>query len=74
MKRWAGSRFTAPILLDEETAVGQRYGVHGIPRLFIVDQAGQILYDHSGYGGGLERNLRLILDGLLAPARLNDHG
>ena len=66
-RTWAGKRFTAPILLDQDKRVGARYHVRGIPRLFIVDQAGELAYAHDGYGGGLERNLTLILDELLAP-------
>ena len=65
VRRWSGRRLTAPILLDEDARVGQTYGVTGIPRLFIVDQAGRIVYAHAGYGGGLERNLKLILETLL---------
>jgi hypothetical protein len=49
------------------------YGVQGIPRLFIVDQEGKLVYAHEGYGGGLERNLSLILEELLSPAAA-DHG
>lgn len=66
VRQWAGTRFTAPILLDEDTQVGRLYHISSIPRLFIVNQDGQLVYEHSGYGGGLERNLTLILDELLA--------
>ena len=62
---WAQKRFTAPILLDQEERVGRRYQVTGIPRLFILDQEGRLIYAHEGYGGGLERNLTLILEELL---------
>jgi peroxiredoxin len=65
VRAWANNKFTAPILLDEGTAVASRYGVRGIPRLFIIDQEGKIVYAHEGYGGGLERNLSLILEELL---------
>ena len=73
IRPWVGRRFTAPMLLDADGTVGRRYRVQGIPRLFIVDTQGRIVYEHSGYGGGLERNLRLILDDLLPsqqPARV----
>jgi peroxiredoxin len=72
IRKWAGTRFTAPILLDEGGRVGQRYGVRGIPRLFIIDEDGNLVYAHAGYGGGLERNLTLILEQLLPGA--SDHG
>src|SRR3989338_2643647 len=57
VRTWVDGRFQAPILLDQDRRVAGRYGVGGIPRLFIVDQAGKILYARSGYGGGLERDL-----------------
>ena len=65
VRRWIKHRFTAPILLDQDGRVGQLYPGDGIPRLFIVDQTGHIIYAHEGYGGGLEHNLKLILEKLL---------
>ncbi|MBI3088477.1 MAG: TlpA family protein disulfide reductase [Candidatus Omnitrophica bacterium] len=65
VRRWAAGRFTAPILLDEHGDIGSRYHVSGIPRLFIVGPDGNLVYEHSGYGGGLEHNLHLILKDLL---------
>ena len=67
VRQWAERRFTAPILLDEGTRVGAQYGVHGIPRLFVIGTDGRLVYTHGGYGGGLERNLSLVLEELLAP-------
>ena len=67
VRQWAQRRFTAPILLDRDSHVGTQYDVQGIPKLVLVDQSGNILYEHEGYGGGLERNLKAILDKLLAP-------
>ena len=66
IRSWAGKRFTAPILLDTDMRVSQLYSVEGIPRTFVVDQSGRLAYQHSGYGGGMEHNLRMILDQLLA--------
>ena len=74
VRAWVNGRFQAPILLDQDTRVGWRYGVRGIPRLFVVDQAGQILYVRSGYGGGLERDLTSILTQLLAEHTAETHG
>ena len=65
IRAWAGQRFTAPILLDSAQTVGEQYRVRAIPRLFLVDQAGRIVYAHEGYGGGLEHSLSQILDQLL---------
>jgi len=74
VRAWVEGRFQAPILLDQDTRVGWRYGVRGIPRLFIVDQAGQIVYVRSGYGGGLERDLAAVLTQLLAEQPTAAHG
>ena len=73
IRPWAAKRFTAPILLDSDGRVGRLFNVTGIPRLFIIDQEGRIAYIHEGYGGGFERNLKLILDGeMLAPPSAPD--
>ena len=74
VRRWVHGRFTAPILLDQEQQAGRRYGVQGIPRLFILDRDGRIVYTHAGYGGGLERNVTLILEQLLVPVPAAVHG
>lgn len=68
VKQWAKQRFTAPILLDEAVRVGKSYGVSGVPHLVVIDRVGNIIYVHEGYGGGLERHLRQVLDSLLQPA------
>ncbi|PIQ83830.1 MAG: alkyl hydroperoxide reductase [Candidatus Omnitrophica bacterium CG11_big_fil_rev_8_21_14_0_20_63_9] len=67
VRAWLAGKFTAPVLLDARGLVGNQYGVEGIPQLFIIDQQGRIIFMHAGYGGGLERNLKLILDELLKP-------
>ena len=66
IRKWAEHRYTSLILIDEGGKVADRYGVEGIPRLFIADQAGRLVWAHQGYGGGLEHNLSLVLDELLA--------
>jgi thiol-disulfide isomerase/thioredoxin len=67
VRAWTGRKFTAAsILLDADGEVRRRYGVAGIPRLLILDGEGRIVYDHSGYRGGVERNLTLILKQLMA--------
>ena len=68
VRKWVERRFQAPILLDRDGQVGRLYGVRGIPKLFVIDQEGRFAFVHEGYGGGLERNLKLILDELLASA------
>ena len=73
VRRWAKQRFTSPILLDENSRVGHGYGVRGMPRLVIVDQRGRVVYEHEGYGGGLEVNLSRILDSLLTEEPAPSH-
>ena len=68
IRRWAGRHYTAPILLDAQDTVRRSYGVRGIPQMFIIDPEGRIVYAHSGYGGGLEQGLRLIIKELLIPS------
>jgi peroxiredoxin len=69
VRHWAERRFTATILLDPDHSVARLYGVSGIPRLVIIDQEGRILYDKSGYRGGLEQNLTILLNELLGDLR-----
>ena len=69
IRAWTQRRFTAPILLDADQQIGRRYEAYSLPHLVVVDQAGQVTYVHNGYRGGLEHNLKLILDGMLATNR-----
>ena len=74
IRAWAERRFAAPILLDRDGAVGRLYRLAGIPELFVVNQAGRIVYAHSGYRGGLEQSLMLILKELLGTSQGTTHG
>jgi len=44
---------------DASGSVGEAYGVHTIPHLFILDRDGRIAYEYSGYG---EDSLQEIVD------------
>jgi len=74
LRTWVKGRFTAPILLDDEGRVAALYGVTGLPTLIVVDRDGRIRYARSGYSGGLEQNLRRIMNDLLAAAPAEAHG
>ena len=68
VRAWLEKRYEASVvLLDRDGSVSNRYGVSGIPRLFVIDEYGRLVWSHQGYGGGLERNLSMILDQLLFP-------
>ena len=67
VRMWLEGRYeAAAVLMDHEGRVSGAYGVSGIPRLFIIDRDGRLVWTHQGYGGGLERNLTMILDQLLS--------
>lgn len=72
IEKWAGKRFSAPILMDQDASVARSYQVQGLPTLFIINQAGSILYVRSGYRGALERQLTLLLNDLLADGQTPD--
>ena len=69
IRRFVERRFTAPILLDPDGHLEALYGVQSLPRLFVIDPAGRLIYSHNGYGQGLEQDLAWIIDQLLAAAR-----
>lgn len=46
-----------PVLLDSEGAIGQLYGVSGIPQSYIIDKAGIIRAAHRGLAADLEKQL-----------------
>jgi len=66
IEEWMEDRFTATVLLDEDESVGRMFNLRGLPRLFVINQDGAMVYAHEGYGGGLEHNLELILEDLLS--------
>ena len=39
---------TFPLLLDEDSAVAEGWGVHGLPTTFVVDPQGRIVYRAIG--------------------------
>ena len=65
VRKHVGKRFTMPILLDQNMNIARRYGVVGIPCLFVIDAQGNLVYRRSGYRGQLEKQLGNALDGLL---------
>ena len=67
IRKWVKKRFVAPILVDPQMQVTALYQADALPKLFVINQQGQIVYVHEGYGGGLESSLKIILEKLLAP-------
>ncbi len=52
-----------PVLLDESGALGQAWGVRGVPASFVIDAEGRIAHVAVGYTTGLGLRARLWLAG-----------
>lgn len=46
------------VLLDPTNAVKELYGVRAMPTSFLIDQKGNIVYQHTGYKKGDEKRIR----------------
>ena len=53
--------FEVPTIVDEEGALGQSYGIRGVPALFFLDGTGNIRYASMGYTTWFGIRLRLWL-------------
>jgi len=53
------------VALDSDGAVGDRYGVEGIPTTVIIDKTGTVRRVHSGYSPSMKAGLKRDLDALL---------
>jgi thiol-disulfide isomerase/thioredoxin len=56
--------FRVPVVLDEDGAIGKRYGLRGVPAVFIVGPDDAIRFSTVGYTSELGLRLRLWLAGL----------
>ncbi len=54
--------YTFTTLFDEGKEVAMRYGVSGIPQVFIIDREGKIKWHARGYGPGKEVELRSAVE------------
>jgi peroxiredoxin len=50
-------KFSFITLFDENSEVQKLFNITFIPRLFLIDKNGEIIYDHTGYNRGDERYL-----------------
>ena len=55
---------TFKILYDDKTT-SDKYGVSGIPSLFVIDKNGNISFHHTGYSTFLSKELHYQIDYLL---------
>lgn len=54
-----------PVVVDEQGAIAQQYGVTGVPASFIVDQHGRIRFVEVGYTTEIGLRVRMWLAGVL---------
>jgi thiol-disulfide isomerase/thioredoxin len=64
---WESSRFTMEVGLGSPSDASN-YGVQGIPALFVIDQQGQIRYQHRGYSSHMDREITWVIEKLLGEA------
>jgi cytochrome c biogenesis protein CcmG, thiol:disulfide interchange protein DsbE len=60
--------YTFTTLVDEEREVTRKYGVSGIPQVYIIDREGKIKWGQRGYGSGMEARLRNAVESVLKGA------
>ncbi|OGW17660.1 MAG: thiol-disulfide oxidoreductase ResA, partial [Nitrospinae bacterium RIFCSPLOWO2_12_FULL_47_7] len=53
------------ILLDQQLAISNKYGIVSLPTTFLVDPEGKIIGVHSGADDWFDPEVQLFFDGLL---------
>jgi hypothetical protein len=53
--------FTLPVFPDPEGTIAARFGLRGVPAIFIVDAGGTVRYAMTGYTSELGLRVRLWL-------------
>lgn len=54
----------ATTMVDEDGSIAKRWGIHGVPALFVIDREGNIRYSTRGYTSFWGLKARLWLAGL----------
>jgi len=55
------NRFTFHTLFDPKKIVQKQFNVTNIPRTLIIDQEGNVIYDHTGYQRGDEKHYEEVI-------------
>ena len=64
VKRYLGEHgLDWPVVNDAEGTIGERYGVHGVPAVFVLNSEGDILFTSVGYSTEIGLRIRLWLAG-----------
>jgi len=59
-------KYSFAVLLDPEQSAMRNFGLTDVPGLFILDRTGKIVYSHSGYQPGDEKEIRANISEVLA--------
>ena len=62
-KYLAENKLSFPVLVDADSSISNRFGVHGVPTSFIIDADGNIAFTEVGYTTETGLRLRLWLAG-----------
>lgn len=62
-----GRTYSFNVLLDPNSDVARLYYAQTLPTTVIIDREGFIVYSHTGYRKGDEREVKEIIDALLSP-------
>ncbi len=62
-------KYPFTILMDDEKKVYDAFQVANCPQLFLLDKDGSIVYSHTGFTNGDEKQLMARLDALDAPEK-----
>jgi hypothetical protein len=56
--------FAARVVIDDESTLARRFGVHAFPATFVIDERGEIRHVEVGYTTELGLRARMWLAGL----------
>ena len=62
----AEEQLDVPVAMDADSAIGDLYGVDGIPHTVVIGKDGKVQVVHVGFTDGMEKQLSTELDDLLA--------
>ena len=64
VKKYLGEHHLAwPVVNDSDGAIGERYGIRGVPAMFILNSKGNIVFTTVGYSTEIGLRIRLWLAG-----------
>ncbi len=61
-----GKNYPGLILLDKYGMVAKRYGVTTLPRLFVIDKKGKLMWKTEGYQEGFQQEMKSVLNDLFS--------